>query len=128
MAVGVSCAGTGLHEAQSVLEPLLKDSVDFVRQGALLALALVLMQQPESRLESFRAHLEKTLADKHEEVMCRMGAIMATGGLCVCERERRGCSVAVHVLSRLLHDMRVTLSSSNRRASLLRMAHTTLLP
>lgn len=79
MAVGVSCAGTGLHEAQSVLEPLLKDSVDFVRQGALLALALVLMQQPEKRLESFRAHLEKTLADKHEEVMCRMGAIMATG-------------------------------------------------
>ncbi len=32
MAVGVSCAGTGLTEAQQVLEPLLKDSVDFVRQ------------------------------------------------------------------------------------------------
>lgn len=100
MAVGVSCAGTGLHEAQSVLEPLLKDSVDFVRQGALLALALVLMQQPESRLEGFRAHLEKTLADKHEEVMCRMGAIMATGacldqgGSCmVCCDDWRGAHI-----------------------------------
>jgi len=41
MAVGVGCAGTGLSEALKILAPLTNDNTDFVRQGALLALALV---------------------------------------------------------------------------------------
>ena len=49
MAVGVSCAGTGMRAALDLLAPLLTDAVDFVRQGALIANALVLMQQPESK-------------------------------------------------------------------------------
>ena len=50
MAVGVSCAGTGMRAALDLLSPLLTDAVDFVRQGALVANALVLMQQPESKV------------------------------------------------------------------------------
>ncbi len=50
MAVGVSCAGTGMRSALDLLAPLLTDAVDFVRQGALIANALVLMQQPESKV------------------------------------------------------------------------------
>ncbi len=50
MAVGVACAGTGMRAATDLLEPLLSDAVDFVRQGALIANALVLMQQPESKV------------------------------------------------------------------------------
>ena len=49
MAVGISCAGTGLSEAVDLLEPLTADAVDFVRQGALLAMAMVLMQVTEER-------------------------------------------------------------------------------
>ena len=49
MAVGVACAGTGMRAAMDLLEPLLGDAVDFVRQGALIASALVLMQQPEAK-------------------------------------------------------------------------------
>lgn len=49
MAVGVACAGTGMRAATDLLEPLLGDAVDFVRQGALIASALVLMQQPEAK-------------------------------------------------------------------------------
>eukprot|EP00798_Chlamydomonas_sp_ICE-L_P002207 gene2207-33767_t len=79
MAVGLACAATGLRDAMSLLEPMLQDSVDFVRQGALIALSLVLVQQPESRVSAFRKRLEKFVGDKHEEVMCKMGAIMATG-------------------------------------------------
>ena len=41
MAVGVGCAGTGLIEALKLLAPLTNDSVDFVRQGALIALSMV---------------------------------------------------------------------------------------
>jgi hypothetical protein len=48
------CTGTGLREAVSLLESMLGDGTDFVRQGASIALALVLVQQPESVVEPFR--------------------------------------------------------------------------
>ncbi|KAF5738512.1 26S proteasome non-ATPase regulatory subunit 1 A [Tripterygium wilfordii] len=57
LAVGISCAGTGLSEAISLLEPLTSDVVDFVRQGALIAMAMVMVQINEasdSRVGSFR--------------------------------------------------------------------------
>lgn len=40
LAVGISCAGTGLSEAISLLEPLTSDVVDFLRQGALIAVRM----------------------------------------------------------------------------------------
>ncbi|CAL8468543.1 g8083 [Coccomyxa elongata] len=79
MAVGVACAGTGMRSALDLLSPLLTDAVDFVRQGTLISTALILMQQPEAKVSAFRKRLEKVVGDKHEEVMARMGAIMATG-------------------------------------------------
>eukprot|EP00983_Pelagomonas_calceolata_P044855 1139475-Pelagomonas_calceolata.AAC.7 len=51
MAVGMACAGTGQKDAVALLEPLLLDSVDFVRQpcahtgGPGIATALVMNQQ-----------------------------------------------------------------------------------
>jgi 26S proteasome regulatory subunit N2 len=44
LAVGISCAGSGLKEAISLLEPMAKDPVDFVRQGAMIALAMIVIQ------------------------------------------------------------------------------------
>lgn len=41
LAVGVGCAGSGLNEALKLLAPLTNDKMDFVRQGALIALAMV---------------------------------------------------------------------------------------
>ncbi|GLC33568.1 hypothetical protein PLESTF_001799400 [Pleodorina starrii] len=79
MAVGLACAGTGLKEAVALLEPMLTDPTDYVRQGALIAMALVLVQQPESRVAHFRKRLDKFITEKHEEVMCKMGAIIASG-------------------------------------------------
>lgn len=58
---------------------MLGDNTDFVRQGALIAMAMVLIQQPESRVEPFRKRLMRFIEDRHEEVMCKMGAIMACG-------------------------------------------------
>lgn len=79
MAVGIACAGTGLKEARDLLQPMLSDAIDFVRQGALIAMALVMIQAPESQLGTFRKTIEKFINDKSEEAMCRMGAIMAAG-------------------------------------------------
>lgn len=44
-AVAVACAGTGMREALELLEPMTKDASDFVRQGALLGLSMVLQQE-----------------------------------------------------------------------------------
>ncbi|RWR87211.1 26S proteasome non-ATPase regulatory subunit 1 A-like protein [Cinnamomum micranthum f. kanehirae] len=75
LAVGISCAGTGLSEAISLLEPLTSDVVDFVRQGALIAMAM------------------------HEDTMSKMGAILASGIL-----DAGGRNVTIKLLSKTKHD------------------------
>jgi len=82
LALGISCAGTGLNEAVLILEPLLSDPVDFVRQGALMSMAMIFMQQSKSqnpKVESIRKIFEEKIQDQHEEVMCKFGAILASG-------------------------------------------------
>lgn len=81
MAVGISCAGSGSSEAISVLEPLTSDAVDFVRQGALIAMAMVpqTTETLEPRVASFGRLLEKIINDKHDETMSKVGASLAQG-------------------------------------------------
>jgi len=82
LAVGISCAGTGLKEAIDLLEPMTKDLVDFVRQGAFIALAMVLCQftkTQEPKVETIRRLFEERISDKHEDVIAKFGAILASG-------------------------------------------------
>lgn len=82
MALGIACAGTGLKEAIALLDPMTNDPVNFVRQGALIASAMILIQQTETtcpRLKDFRALYAKVIVDKHEDVMAKFGAILAQG-------------------------------------------------
>lgn len=82
MALGIACAGTGLKEAIALLDPMTNDPVNFVRQGALIASAMILIQQTEStcaRVKDFRALYAKVVVDKHEDVMAKFGAILAQG-------------------------------------------------
>lgn len=82
LALGIACAGTGLDEAVDLLEPMLKDPVDFVRQGACISLAMVLIQQNETlnpRVGAVRKALEKVISDKHEDAMAKFGAALAQG-------------------------------------------------
>ena len=81
MALAIACASTGLSEAISLIEPMLEDNTGFVRQGAYIAMAMVMMQQPNShpKSESTRKLFAKVIADKHEDVLGRFGAIMAQG-------------------------------------------------
>lgn len=102
LAVGISCAGTGLSEAITLLEPLTSDVVDFVRQGALIAMAMVMVQINEatdSRVGTFRRQLEKIILDKHEDTMSKMGAILASGIL-----DAGGRNVTIKLLSKTKHD------------------------
>ncbi|KAL0575818.1 proteasome regulatory particle base subunit [Marasmius crinis-equi] len=82
LALGIACAGTGLQDAVEILEPMTKDSVDFVRQGAFIALGMILLQQSEASspsLGSTRALYTKIVSDKHEDPMARFGAAIAQG-------------------------------------------------
>ena len=79
MAVGISCSGTGLKEAVALLEPMLTDPVDFVQQGALIATAMVMIEQSEQNLAPFRKRLNNHIMDEREVTMTKMGAIMAQG-------------------------------------------------
>jgi len=81
LAVGISCAGSGLKEAISLLEPMAKDPVDFVRQGAMIALSMIVIQtsQGESpKVEKIRQLFENCIADKHDDIMAKFGAIIAS--------------------------------------------------
>merc|ERR1712062_393728 len=82
MALGIACAGTGNKEALGLIEPMKNDPVNYVRQGALIASAMILVQQTEQtcpKVKDFRALYSKVISDKHEDVMAKFGAILAQG-------------------------------------------------
>ncbi|KAG9314283.1 26S proteasome regulatory complex non-ATPase subcomplex Rpn2 Psmd1 subunit [Chiua virens] len=82
LALGIACAGTGMQDAVEILEPMTKDGVDFVRQGAFIALGMILVQQSEASspsMSSTRALYTKVISDKHEDPMARFGAAIGQG-------------------------------------------------
>jgi len=94
--IGISCAGTGLKEAIELLEPLTTDVVDFVRQGALIALSMILIQQTKKqqpKVEQIKKLLDEKIADKHEEYMCKFGAILAAG---ILDAGGRNVTISLH--------------------------------
>lgn len=98
LAVGIACAGTAFKDALDLLQPLLEDPIDFVRQGAFMSLALVLMQVSEARspsVKKFRELIKTTMNDKHQSIMAKAGAILANGIL-----DAGGRNVVVSLQSR----------------------------
>jgi 26S proteasome regulatory subunit N2 len=95
MALGIACAGTGLHEAIDLLEPMMKDSTDFVRQGALIALAMIMVQQNEAmnpKVATIRKTLAKIVGDRHEDAMAKFGAALALG---IIDAGGRNCTISL---------------------------------
>merc|ERR1719235_2139046 len=81
MALGIACAATGNKDALNLVEPMIEDSVRYVRQSAVIATALILMQQPgnSSKAAAFRKKLPEIVTNKHEVALVRLGAILAQG-------------------------------------------------
>lgn len=95
MALGISCAGTGLDEAIDLLEPMMKDPADFVRQGALIALSMIMIQQNEAmnpKSASIRKTLKKVVGDRHEDAMTKFGAALALG---IIDAGGRNCTIGL---------------------------------
>ncbi|KAF9982892.1 proteasome regulatory particle base subunit [Mortierella antarctica] len=82
LALGISCAGTGSLDAIELLEPMTKDNVDFVRQGAFIALAMILMQQNEvqnPKVAGVRTMYEEVIKKKNEDALAKFGAVLGQG-------------------------------------------------
>jgi 26S proteasome regulatory subunit N2 len=95
MALGIACAGTGLHEAIDLLEPMMKDSTDFVRQGALISLAMILVEQNEAmnpKVATIRKQLSKIVSDRHEDAMAKFGCALALG---IIDAGGRNCTIGL---------------------------------
>lgn len=95
MALGIACAGTGLPEAIDLLEPMMKDSTDFVRQGALISLAMIMVQQNEAmnpKVVNIRKTLTKVIGDRHEDAMAKFGCALAHG---IIDAGGRNCTIGL---------------------------------
>jgi 26S proteasome regulatory subunit N2 len=96
MAVGIAMAGSGDPDSVALLEPMLEDMVDYVRQGALIGTAMVYMQQSDAcngrKIKTFREKLTSIIGDKHQSTLTKMGAILATGMI---DAGGRNCSLSL---------------------------------
>lgn len=83
MAVGIAMAGTGDSESVALLEPMLDDMTDYVRQGALMGTSMIYMQQSDTsngkKIRTFRERLSNIVSDKHQSTLTKMGAILSKG-------------------------------------------------
>jgi 26S proteasome regulatory subunit N2 len=100
MALGIGCSGMGNpEEALQVLEPLLEDKTDFVKQAAMMASGLLLAQrrpETDARAKRFRELVYKVAQDtKSASTMSRMGAVLAAGLV-----DAGGRNVALSLLGR----------------------------
>jgi 26S proteasome regulatory subunit N2 len=85
LALGIALAGRAGCDAGvtalALLERMHSDVVDFVRQGSLIASAMILMQQPDVHpsVKPFREKIAGIVREKHPSTMTKVGAIMAHG-------------------------------------------------
>jgi 26S proteasome regulatory subunit N2 len=95
MALGIACAGTGNRDALNILEPLTKDSQSLVRQGAMIASAMVLIQHTQvkvPKVKDFKELYINTINDKHEDTMTKFGAILSIG---IINAGGRNCTISL---------------------------------
>lgn len=94
MAVGIAMAGTGDAESIAMLEPMLDDMTDYVRQGALMGTAMIYMQQSDTangrKVRAFRERLANIVSEKHQSTLTKMGAILSQG---IIDAGGRNCSL-----------------------------------
>lgn len=96
MAVGIAMAGSGDPESIALLEPMLDDMTDYVRQGALMGTAMIYMQQGDScngrKIRAFRERLSSIVGDKHQSILTKMGAILSKG---IIDAGGRNCTLGL---------------------------------
>ncbi|KAJ2706945.1 proteasome regulatory particle base subunit [Coemansia spiralis] len=81
-ALGIACAATGSKAAITILEPMLRDPVDFVMEAASIALAFILVQHNEAlvpKVAEVRSGLARVIETKNIELVAKFGSVVAQG-------------------------------------------------
>ncbi len=85
LAVGISCANKGLSipEAYALVQPMLTDATDYVRQGAFIAMGMLMMQLVDTpttggKVESFRKAISEVMA-RRSDSLTKVGALYGAG-------------------------------------------------
>mmetsp|Transcript_8885 Transcript_8885/g.13195 ORF Transcript_8885/g.13195 Transcript_8885/m.13195 type:complete len:977 (-) Transcript_8885:2177-5107(-) len=103
MALGIACAGTGLKEAIDILSVLAEDPVDYVQQGAFIALSMILNQLNKHSVDEngekigdmmtkYRDMFKSTYT-KRNLIMKKLGAILASG---IIDAGGRNVTICLH--------------------------------
>ena len=82
MALAIAGAGTANVKAVEILWTLKDDTCDFVRQGAFIALGMLLVQHTQascSRVADFRAIIQSKTSDNKTDTATKFGCILAAG-------------------------------------------------
>ncbi|CAI4224018.1 unnamed protein product [Auanema sp. JU1783] len=96
MALGIACAGSGFTEAIALLQPLISAKENFVRQGAIIALSFILVQQTEAtcpKVSEYRKAINKIITEKGEETLAKFGAFIAQG---ILDAGGRNLTISLH--------------------------------
>jgi 26S proteasome regulatory subunit N2 len=74
---------------------MIKDPTDFVRQGALISLAMIMVQQNEPmnpKVGVIRKTFQRIISDKHEDAMAKFGCALALG---IIDAGGRNCTIGL---------------------------------
>ncbi len=84
MALGIAFAGTADKKAIELIMPMCRDFTDYVRQGAFIALSMILMQHNDksagdNQVSALRKQLDQVVAMRHEDPLAKFGAVISQG-------------------------------------------------
>lgn len=82
MVLGILCVGIGLDEVIDLFEFMMKDFIDFVCQGVLIVLFMIMIQQNEVmnfKVVVIRKIFKKVVGDCYEDVMIKFGVVVVMG-------------------------------------------------
>lgn len=84
MALGIAFAGTADKKVIDLIMPMCRDFTDYVRQGAFIALSMILMQHNDKsagdhQVSNLRKRLDQAISTRHEDQLVKFGAIISQG-------------------------------------------------
>ncbi|GAB1220848.1 hypothetical protein ENUP19_0060G0027 [Entamoeba nuttalli] len=96
LALGIAGCASNDSTVIGLLEPLLKDPNDFVKQGAAIALGMVLMEtsiKENDKVEKFIKDLQNKISFKGEGMLTQFGSIL---GLGIVNAGGRNCTISMY--------------------------------
>jgi len=96
LALGIAGAASNNDKIIELLEPLMKDPSDFVKQGGAMALSMIYMEtsiKENPKVETFTKQLQEIIHSKSKQILTHFGCVMALG---IMNAGGRNCVIDMH--------------------------------